>query len=445
MNIKKQKLLLEYLIGSADLWNRCQHIVRPEYFDISLRPAVEFIISYHGQYKALPDGSKVDAESDVTLVPHAIGGDTFDYTSTEVETFCRNKAVEIVIRKAPGLLAKGDFGTLIKNLKDAIGVSLHRSIGLDYFKDVEARLLRMRDCDATISTGWDSVDKVLGGGVTRKEMLLFLGGSGVGKSIVMLNMAKNFMAQGLNGVYYTLELSEDVVAQRLDMMMSGVSFGSILSRIDYVAAAVDMQSDSMGKLLIKQFPASTTTSLDLAANLKEIQLEEDFTPDFIIIDYLDLMAPTAKVGRDNLFISEKYIAEEIRNLGFEFDAMIITASQMNRSAVGSDTHDHSMISGGLSKINTAGWVVSLAQNETQKAAGEIIYQFLKTRSSAGVGTRLYMNRNPISLVIEDSDRENIFANSSMPKTQAEEAGEQIIEELATVTKKTSALTGLFQS
>lgn len=442
MNIKKQQLLLEYLVGNADLWNRCQHIVKPDYWDPELRPALEFIIKYHTEYKALPDPAKIEAESDIILQPHEIGGDTFDYTSTEIETFCRNKAVEFAIKKGPALLAKEDWGTLIETLKDAISVSLHRDIGLDYFKDVEGRLIRMRDSDATISTGWSTVDRILGGGMTRKEMLLFLGGSGVGKSIAMLNIGKNLLEQGYNGVYYTFELAEDVVARRLDMMISGVKFAEILDKIDYVAGAVTLQSHNMGKLLIKQLPASTTTALDLSANLKEIELEEDFTPDFIIIDYLDLMAPTAKVGRDNLFISEKYIAEEIRNLGFEFDAMIITASQMNRSAIGADTHDHSMISGGLSKINTAGWVISLAQNETQKNAGEIMFQFLKTRSSAGVGTRLYMSWNKDNLVIRDSTRQDIYANNTIPRTGSEEEGDDIIESLAKNTT-TSKLKGLF--
>jgi len=171
LNIKKQKLLLEYLTGSADLWNRCQHIVKPDYWDIELRPALEFVIAYHTEYKALPDREKIEAESDVEICPHEIGGDTFDYTSKEIETFCRNKAVEFAIKKAPALLATEDFGTLTNNLKEAITIRLHRDIGLEYFKDVEARLLRMRDNDATIPTGWDSVDKILGGGLTRKEML----------------------------------------------------------------------------------------------------------------------------------------------------------------------------------------------------------------------------------------------------------------------------------
>jgi len=431
LNLEKQKLLLEYLIANGNLWNKCQHIIKPDYWDVELRPALEFAIDYNINYKALPDRVKITAETGVDLEPQVISGDTFDYACDEIETYCRNRAVEFAIRKGPKLLEEQDFGTLIETLKEAIMIKLDRNIGLDYFDDVEGRLRRMLENDKPISTGWPTVDNVLGGGITRREMLLFLGTSGVGKSIVMLNQAKNLLEQGFNGVYYTLEMSEDVVAQRLDMMISGIGFNKVLSQIDYVAGAIALQKPKMGNMLIKYFPASTTTALDLSANIKEIELETGWVPDFIIIDYLDLMAPINRTaGKDNLFIREKYIAEEVRNLGGDFDAMIITASQMNRSAVNAENHDHSMVSGGISKINTAGWVISLARNQIMKSSGEMMWQFLKTRSSAGVGKRQYMDISEIDQVITDSSRKNPNDTSDAGETPMDKLNEKIITELA---------------
>lgn len=445
LNIEKQQLLLESLIASGDLWNRCQHIIKPEYWDIDLRPSLEYMITYNKGYRALPDSPQILAETGIKLTPYNTDTrDKFESQSQEIEKFCLHKAVEHAIKKAPALLDKEDWGTLVDSLKDAVGVSLLKKIGTDYFDDVEARLRLAAENDDTISTGWADVDKILGGGITRKELLLFLATSGGGKSITMLNLAKNLMEQGYRGVYYTLEMSEDVVSRRLDMMMSGINFSNILDQIDYVAPIVQEQQGKMGDLIIKKFPASTTTALTLASHIKEIELEKKWTPDFVVVDYLDLLAPTAKVGRDNLFISEKFVAEEIRNISDEFNCMMISASQMNRSAVNAQDHDHSMISGGISKINTAGWVISLVQNEIMKSAQEMMMQFLKTRSSDGVGKKVYLDRSQKTQVIVDSGRKNPM---NAEPTEYDELNKHISDELAKTTTNDTAtkLIGMFNN
>ena len=63
-----------------------------------------------------------------------------------------------------------------------------------------------------VSTGWPQLDRLLYGGFSRGELNIFAGGSGSGKSLVMLNIALNWLQQGLNGVYITLELSEELEA-----------------------------------------------------------------------------------------------------------------------------------------------------------------------------------------------------------------------------------------
>jgi len=218
---------------------------------------------------------------------------------------------------------------------------------------------------------------------------------------MLLNMGFNFVMNQMNGVYVTFELSEEMVAKRLDSMMSGINQKQIFHQIDQVATSIAMKRGNMGKIFIKYMPASVTTTLDLRSFLAEFQLIHGWKPDFLIVDYIDLMAPTTKVSMDNLFIKDKYVAEELRSLAVEYDAILITASQLNRTAVDQERHNHAMIAGGISKIQTADNVISIRQTEAMRNCGEISFQFMKTRSSNGVGRVIYMSWDPDSLRIID--------------------------------------------
>jgi hypothetical protein len=65
--------------------------------------------------------------------------------------------------------------------------------------------------------------------------------------------------------------------------------------------------------------------------LKEYEITHGAKPDFLIIDYLDLLFPNDKrIDPSNLFIKDKFVSEEIRALMHETNAFGATASQLTR-------------------------------------------------------------------------------------------------------------------
>ena len=122
----------------------------------------------------------------------------------------------------------------------------------------------------------------------------------------------------------------------------------------------------------------------------------------MMVDYLDLLMPvTAKVSPNDLFVKDKYVSEELRNLAKELNILFVTASQLNRSAVDEVEFDHSHISGGISKINTADNVFGIFTSRAMRERGKYQWQLLKTRSSSGVGTKVDLDFNQESLRIVD--------------------------------------------
>jgi replicative DNA helicase len=274
-------------------------------------------------------------------------------------------------------------------------------MGTDYFEDPRARLNKLKDGNGQISTGWPSIDKKLYGGFNRGELNIFCAGSGGGKSLFLANLGCNWALQGLNVLYLTFELAEGLVSMRLDSMMTGISTREVFKSIDEVELKVKMLGKKAGNLQVKYMPSGKNCN-DIRAYLKEYQVKKGCKPDVILIDYLDLMMPlSVKVSPSDLFVKDKYVSEEIRNLAMETQCITVTASQLNRSAVEEIEFDHSHISGGLSKIMTADNVIGIFTSRAMKERGRYQIQFMKTRSSSGVGQKVDLEFNVETLRITD--------------------------------------------
>jgi hypothetical protein len=85
----------------------------------------------------------------------------------------------------------------------------------------------------------------------------------------------------------------------------------------------------------------------------------------------------------------------------ETQCITVTASQLNRSAVEEIEFDHSHISGGLSKIMTADNVIGIFTSRAMRERGRYQIQFMKTRSSSGVGQKVDLDFNVETLRITD--------------------------------------------
>ena len=417
-NIETQKVFLELMLQNAESFIRVQNIYNPENFDRSLREAAEFIQEHSDKYKALPTYEQIKAVTGLNLnpIPDAVDG-VQEWFMTEFEGFTRKQELERAILKSADLLEKGDFGPVEKLIKDAVQISLQKDLGTDYFEDPRARLMKLKDGNGQQSTGWPSLDKLLYGGFSRGELNIFAGGSGSGKSLFMMNLAVNWMEAGLHGVYLSLELYENMSAKRIDSMVTEVAATDIFKQIDEVEMKIKMkQKVTHGGLQIKYMPAQSNVN-DIRAYLKELQVKTGRKIDFLCVDYLDLLMPvSAKVSPNDLFVKDKYVSEELRTLAGELQVLFVTASQLNRAAVEEIEFDHSHISGGISKINTADNVFGIFTSRAMKERGRYNLQLMKTRSSSGVGQKVELGYSIETMRITDLGEDAPPVNSFRKNT-----------------------------
>jgi hypothetical protein len=128
------------------------------------------------------------------------------------------------------------------------------------------------------------------------------------------------------------------------------------------------------------------------------------------------MPVSAKVSPNDLFVKDKYVSEELRNLAKELGILMVTASQLNRSAVEEIEFDHSHISGGISKINTADNVFGIFTSRAMKERGKYQIQCMKSRSSTGVGQKIDLEYNIETMRITDEGGEDGDQYSKKPST-----------------------------
>jgi archaellum biogenesis ATPase FlaH len=399
VDLEKQKLLLNDLISDYNLFVLCNSIIKPSYFDPSLKKVVAFVQEYFEKYKNIPDVDTIKTETNVTFVNKKLSHDKIKYVADEIEIFCKKKAIETALIESIPLLEKDDYGKIELNIKNAISVGLIKDLGTEYFKDPENRLMETLNTAIPISTGWPELDININGGLFRQELTLFMANSGVGKSIILSNITANVLKQKYNVVYITLELSEKIVAKRIDSMITHIAQNQILSNIPKVSSELEKIRDSYGKLFIKRMRESTTNAKHIITYLKEFQDTTGQNVDLLVIDYLDIMAPTQKISADNLFGKDKYLSEEVRAIGFDFDCAIASASQMGRAALEAEEIHQGHIQGGISKVNTVDNLISIIQTDQMRAAGEYVLSFAKTRNSAGVGKSIVLGWDPSTLTV----------------------------------------------
>ena len=397
-----QKVYLEMMLSDAESFVRCQAVFDPDSFDRRLKTAAEFLNNYVSEHNALPTFDMINAAADVNLKsPGDLQENHYDWLLQEFETFSKHKALEAAILKSADLLEKGEYGSCEDLVKKAVQIGLQKDLGTNYFADPRSRLEGIKSTNGQVSTGWPAMDKKLFGGFNRGELNIFAGGSGAGKSLFLANIGVNMAEKGLNVIYLTLELAESLVSMRLDSMTTGIPSRDVFKSIDDVEMKVKMIGKKSGKFQVKYMPSGKTAN-DVRSYIKEYEIKTGTKVDVLLIDYLDLLMPAGtKVSAENLFIKDKYVSEELRNLAMELNTVFVTAAQLNRGAVEEIEFDHSHISGGLSKIQTADNVFGIFTSRAMRERGRYQIQLMKTRNSSGVGQKIDLGFNLDTLRIED--------------------------------------------
>lgn len=255
------------------------------------------------------------------------------------EKWVKQRAVEIALFDSIAIIDGKDkqkeLGAIPDILTKALSVSFDKTVGHDYFADVEDRFNSYHQLEHKLRFDVEVMNEITAGGVARKTLNVILAGTGGGKSMAMCHFASAYLSEGKNVLYITLEMSDLKIAERIDANLLDIAIDDlpVTTLNKFQSSIAKMRQKTQGALIIKDFPTASIHSGHIRALLDELKMKKNFIPDVIFVDYMNIMLSSRirQIGGSiNSYTYVKAIAEELRGLAVEWNVPIWTATQTNR-------------------------------------------------------------------------------------------------------------------
>ena len=400
-----EETILKNLIFNEDFARKTVPFIKSEYFsDKTEKVVFDEVTNFINEYKNLPTyealvinftESKTRTESEVRdaieLIRkiNSIKDEPTDqsWLLVQTEKFCQDKAIYNAIMESVQILdnkkESQSKGSIPKLLSDALGVSFDTAVGHDYINDYDARYDFYHKQESRVKFDLDLFNKITKGGLPTKTLNICLAGTGVGKSLFMCHVAAGCLSEGKNVLYITMEMAEERIAERIDANLLNLDMNDLqmIGKKDYERKFEALRSKTQGKLIIKEYPTASASTLHFRALLNELQLKKNFIPDIIFIDYLNICSSARiKPGANvNSYSYIKAIAEELRGLAVEFSVPVVSATQTTRSGYTSSDPGLEDTSESFGLPATADFMFALISTEELEQLNQIMVKQLKNR------------------------------------------------------------------
>ena len=316
----------------------------------------------------------------------------------QTEKFCKDKAVYNAIMQSIQIIDGQDkthsVDALPSILSDALSVGFDNNIGHDYVGDAEQRFDFYHRHEEKLPFDLEYFNKITEGGLINKTLNIALAGTGVGKSLFMCHVGASMIAQGKNVLYITLEMAEERIAERIDANMMDVSMQDLrdLSKSMYTDRIQKIKNKVDGRLIVKEYPTATAHAGHFRALLEELKLKQNFYPDIIFIDYLNICVSQRLRNNAgaNSYTIVKAIAEELRGLAVEYDLPIVSATQTTRGGFNNSDVDLTDTSESFGLPATADLMFALISTEELEQQGHMMVKQLKNRYSDPTRNKRFM-------------------------------------------------------
>lgn len=332
-----------------------------------------------------------------------------DWLLERTEKFCQDRAIYNAITQSIDII-QGKHKSLTKEslpelLKEALAISFDSNIGHDFFENSDDRWNFYTRKEEKVPFDLEYMNKITNGGVSKKTLNVILGGTNVGKSLVMCHMAGANIAAGKNVLYITMEMSEEEIGKRIDANLLNYPINELskMEKESYDNRLSRLKRKAFGKLVIKQFPTASAHVGHFRHLLNELNLKKGFVPDVVYIDYLNIScSQRMKVGGSiNSYTYVKAIAEEFRGLAVEKNIPIITATQTNRTGYVNSDPGLEDTSESFGLPATADFMVAIVTSEELAELGQYAVKQLKNRYAD-------VNQNKRFVIGVDRDRMKLF-------------------------------------
>ena len=421
------------MIHNEEYCRKVVPFIKPEYFNDQFeRIVAEEVLSFFTQYNkpasldilAIQIGKRKLHRDQIDGIEKYINDldfktDNETWLLSNTESFCKKQAVYNAIIDSfeiiEGKNAKFTEDAIPSMLSDALAVSFDSSIGHDYLEDFASRFEFYNRKEEKLEFDLELFNKITKGGLPRKTLNMILAGTGVGKSLFMCHYASSVLMQGKNVLYITLEMAEERIAERIDANLLNMTMEE-LSKVDkdiYETRVGKIIKKTAGKLIVKEYPTAAAHAGHFKSLLEELKMKRNFTPDAIVIDYLNICSSSRmKHGAGvNSYTYIKSIAEELRGLAVEYNVPVLSATQTTRGGYDNTDVDLTDTSESFGLPATVDFMFALISTEELENLNQLMVKQLKNRYNDPSYYKRFVigvDRSRMKLYdVEDSAQSNI--------------------------------------
>lgn len=403
---------------------KTKDLLKPEYFTEDAHGALVRIVQEHLKvYRSVPDLkilptilkdeiAKKRIRPDMVdgvkqAVKDAITADLSnpDFVTDKVASFAKHQAIEQAMMSAIPLLEKGEFDKIGLLMKEASAVGVVSDGGdYDYFDELKNRTAVRHDLKAGkiirngITTGYAAMDGLLYHyGWGRKELSCLMGPAKSGKSMGLGDFARNASLAGYNVLYDSLEVSKEIISERLDAANADTLMRELHKDPDAVERAIQkLQTTSTGAFKLRDH-ASGTLKPSVLHRLIENYRNDGIILDLVVVDYADIMA--SEYRSDSLQENLRTIYVDLRAIAHEFNIAMLTATQTNRDGAKAVTSKATDVGDDWNKARTVDILIGINATDAEKAAGEARLSWLLSRNTEdGFSIRIRQDRQKMQFL-----------------------------------------------
>lgn len=401
-----ENLILHNLQHNEDYARKVFPYLKDEYFHNNAEKQYFIILNdYFQKYNALPSFDVVSVEIQNSKLTEQQFDNIIELTDTlktikrneaqsstwlleKTEEFCKNRALYNALSDAIIISQdeKTEKSQLLKTaipdlLSSALAISFDTNIGHDYVDGADARYQYYNRKAHKIPSHLNILNVITGGGFERKTINCIAAATGIGKSMLLCDLAAGYIKNGYKILYITLEMAEEKIAQRIDANILNIPLSKFdaLTEDDWKKKKEYIQKTCSGKLIVKEYPTATAHVGNFRFLLRELKQKKGFTPDVIIIDYLNICASSKYKDKSNSYGYIKSICEELRGFAVENNVVLLTATQLNRGGTDNSDADITHISESMGGPMTFDLLLALINSEELAISNQIMVKQLKNR------------------------------------------------------------------
>lgn len=310
------------------------------------------------------------------------------YLLSSIEHYIRKCMFSNMIEELHENVASSTFrvdsrSDIPERMRDIFSFTFDKSVGMNLFSEegIERMIDFFHQQSKYVPSYIKGLDMMMGGGFHAKSLSLILAPTNQGKSAIMGAFAANQIMNGKNILYITLEMSEEMISQRImanifDINMDGLKMtdkSTLIKKLDSIKDIVE------GRFRVKEFPTSSTNSNSIIRLLKDYKTKQGFEPDEIIVDYLGLLKPNRARKVSAKHEDLQTVSEELRDIGITYDIPVVSAMQTTRDGFNSDNIDLDNISASFGVAMTADFVLAAIRTDELDAANQYRWVTVKNR------------------------------------------------------------------